>query len=113
MARNIFGQRSVGHGGGAPLFGSAGPCIGSRPVSFQKGYNLRVRSKGSRASDGNFFLCTTKAFVNIIRGLGWRFCLIDRYSLTREGAERLVGSYVSHACQDDAQVDLNRVGSSN
>jgi len=79
--------------------------------SLRSGYNLR-EIEGLRASDGNFSLYD-KSFREYHPRFGWRFCLIDRYSLTREGAERLVGSYVSHACQDDAQVDLNRVGTSN
>ena len=39
---------------------------------------------------------------------GWRFCVIDRWRLERQG-DRLQGEYVSEACRDRARVHLERV----
>jgi hypothetical protein len=39
---------------------------------------------------------------------GWRFCPIDRYELTLTERHRLVGTYVSRQCNDNATVNLQR-----
>ena len=39
---------------------------------------------------------------------GWRFCLVDRYTLRRVGRDRLVGRYYSAACGDRATLKLRR-----
>ena len=75
--------------------------------SLESGYNLR-EVKGLRAPNGDFSLYDVR-FREYHPASWWRFCLIDRYTLTREGAEHLVGSYVSQICDDNAQVDLVRV----
>jgi len=39
---------------------------------------------------------------------GWRFCPIERYTLTRAGANKLSGTYRSTECNDDAAITLER-----
>ncbi len=81
------------------------------PMPSKSGYNLR-ELEGLRAPNGDFSLYDVR-FREYHPKFSWTFCLIDRYTLTREGEERLVGSYVSQSCHDNAQVDLTRVGTSN
>ena len=38
---------------------------------------------------------------------GWRFCTVDRYSLSGDG-DRLTGTYSSSACHDNATLTLVR-----
>jgi hypothetical protein len=40
---------------------------------------------------------------------GWRFCLVDRYTLTRSDGDTLTGTYHSTACHDEATIALKRV----
>jgi hypothetical protein len=70
------------------------------------------RGRGTARSNGDFSLYDVK-FREYHPKFWWTFCLIDRYTLTREGEERLVGSYVSQSCHDNAQIDLTMVGTSN
>ncbi len=79
--------------------------------SLKSGYNLR-EVEGLRAPNGDVSLYDVR-FREYHPKFSWTFCLIDRYTLAREGEERLVGSYVSQSCHDNAQVDLTRVGTSN
>jgi hypothetical protein len=40
---------------------------------------------------------------------GWRFCLVDRYSLTLSAdGNHLSGRYTSKACRDEATIELAR-----
>ena len=39
---------------------------------------------------------------------GWRFCPIERYSLTQAGGRKLEGSYRSAECNDNAAISLER-----
>ena len=40
---------------------------------------------------------------------GWHFCKADSYDFHLEGADRMVGTYDSEACNDHATVTLDRV----
>ncbi|MEJ7600886.1 MAG: hypothetical protein WKG01_23475 [Kofleriaceae bacterium] len=39
---------------------------------------------------------------------GWRFCTIERYTLTAASPRKLAGSYRSSECRDDAAITLER-----
>jgi hypothetical protein len=39
---------------------------------------------------------------------GWKFCPIERYTLTQAGARKLEGTYRSTECRDDAAITLER-----
>ena len=79
--------------------------------SLESCYNVR-EVEGLRASNGDVSLYDMR-FREYHPTFWWTFCLIDRYTLTRDGEQHLVGSYVSQACHDSAHVDLIRVDTTN
>lgn len=58
--------------------------------------------------EGDRFVAREVRFIENRPAEGWRFCLIDRYELTRAG-DRLAGTFVSEACTDRGTFDLTRV----
>ncbi len=75
--------------------------------SLRSGYNVREVA-GIRDAHGDFSLYDT-GFREYRPQSSWTFCLIDRYILNPQGPDRLSGNYVSHACLDNAQIELSRV----
>ncbi len=87
-----------------------GHVTGMVQVSSLKSGYVSSEVEGLRAPNGDFFLHDVR-FREYHLASG-RACLTDRYTLTPEGADRLVGSAVSKTCHDNAQVDLTRMGPS-
>jgi len=72
------------------------------------GSNVR-QVKGRFSRDGKRLYLRDVRFIKQKPKNGWRFCLIDRYTLRRKGKDRLVGTYYSAACNDRAKLKLRRV----
>jgi hypothetical protein len=79
--------------------------------SLRSGYNVR-EVVGIRDTKGDFSLYD-QGFREYRPKGQWVFCLIDRYTLTRDTPDKLTGRYSSRLCSDDAQVELHRVGEKN
>jgi hypothetical protein len=58
--------------------------------------------------EGDHLIARETSFIENRAQPNWRFCLIDRYDLTRTG-DRLAGPYVSEQCNDHGSFDLRRV----
>lgn len=72
------------------------------------GWNVR-RVVGRYSSNGKQLWLRDIRIIKQKPINGWRFCLIDNYSLRRVGADRLEGTYYSAACKDRATLRLRRV----
>ena len=79
--------------------------------SLRSGYNVR-EVVGIRDAKGDFSLYDQR-FREYRPKEQWVFCLIDRYTLTRDTPDHLSGTYSSRLCNDDAQVELRRIGVKN
>lgn len=75
-------------------------------ISKKSGTNVRAVS-GTRSKAGDLTLKDDKFEVSRPNP-GWRFCLIDRYTLAKTGDDTLGGTYVSQACNDTATLSLTR-----
>lgn len=76
--------------------------------SLRSGWNIRA-VKGRWSEDGQSLTLSDQRIVEDKPQPGWRFCVIDRYALTRRGPDQLQGTYHSKACSDEASVSLRRV----
>lgn len=72
--------------------------------STVSGWNRRELA-GTRTSSG-YELRDVRVIDGKANG-GWRFCVIDRWSLSLDG-ESLTGTYRSAACSDEATVTLKK-----
>lgn len=75
-------------------------------ISKRSGVNVRAVS-GTRGKTGDLALKDDKMEMSRPKP-GWRFCLIDRYTLAKTGDDTLGGTYFSQACNDTATLSLTR-----
>jgi len=76
-------------------------------TSPRSGVSVRIVN-GSRNAEQLALYDT--GFVESDANLGWRFCLIDDYSLSIDDAGDIRGNYTSEACDDFATVELTYIG---
>lgn len=75
--------------------------------SARSGSNLRQVS-GAWSGDHTSLTLADGAILESHPNPGWRFCVVDRYSLAGS-KDALSGSYHSSGCNDDASITLARV----
>jgi hypothetical protein len=75
--------------------------------SLVSGWSVRA-SKGSWDAAGRVLTLTETEFIESRPEPGWRFCLIDEIVLEKT-AKGLEGSYVSTACDDRAELVLEKL----
>ncbi len=109
---NCTQWRGTVHGNDPSVAVTATVClVGDHDVRGVLVWNSQVSGSSVRTLEGTHAGATLTLHDVTLRGKpndGWRFCMVDRYALTRHG-DQLAGTYHSSACYDDASIALTRV----